>query len=119
MWLAHRWAYQFIGEKELPSELHHSCRVRKCANPEHVTPTDPDKHPDKPSVLNLLKESCPLGHPYTGGNLYVDPIGHRHCRECRRENAKRSYFRNWAKNRAAQSAYYQKNKDRINARKRR
>src|SRR6267378_5222345 len=94
MWLSHRWAYRFIGDRSLPPELHHAvCRVRRCANPDHVTPVDPDKHPDKPSVLNLLKEACPKGHPYTGENLYVDRIGHRHCRECRRQCAIRYYFK--------------------------
>ena len=25
---------------------------------------------------------CPKGHPYSGDNLYIDPIGQRHCKEC-------------------------------------
>jgi hypothetical protein len=117
-WLAHRWAYKFIGGRPLPDELHHKCKVRRCVNPEHTTGVDPLKHPDKPSVLNLLKECCRKGHPYNGDNLYVDRIGHRHCRECRRVSSLRSYFKHWKKNRENQAAYYQKNSEQIAARKR-
>lgn len=31
---------------------------------------------------DMKREACPLGHPYSGDNLYVDPRGHRHCRAC-------------------------------------
>jgi hypothetical protein len=110
MWLAHRWAWQFIAGKPLPQELHHECRVRNCSNPKHMSPTDSDKHPDKPSVLNLLKKTCPKGHNYAGKNLYIDALGNRHCRTCRRSAAMRSYFKHWEKARRQQANYYKKNK---------
>lgn len=30
------------------------------------------------------KTHCPAGHPYDDENTYVDPVGNRHCRACRR-----------------------------------
>jgi hypothetical protein len=32
---------------------------------------------------NVGKTHCPAGHEYAGDNLYVDPVGRRHCRTCR------------------------------------
>jgi len=31
------------------------------------------------------KEQCPQGHKYTEENLYIDKVGNRHCRTCRRD----------------------------------
>lgn len=118
-WLAHRWSYESIGKQKPCAELHHLCRVKTCVNWQHVVPVKPNEHPDKPSVFNKFKEFCPQGHPYSGANLYVDRIGHRHCRICRKEAGKRSYSKNWHKAREQQRAYYQRNKNKINERKRR
>ena len=35
---------------------------------------------------NARKTHCPQGHPYAGGNLYVQPNGDRKCRACRARN---------------------------------
>lgn len=117
-WLAHRWAYKHIGKHDLVPELHHKCRVRACVNHKDLEPTDPLTHPDKPSVLNLLKKECPAGHPYDEVNTYVDSRGHRHCRECRKEANMRSYWKRWKKVRKAQKEYHAHNKERINSRRR-
>ena len=37
------------------------------------------------------KPNCPRGHPYSGGNLYIDPRGRRVCRTCKREWARRKH----------------------------
>jgi hypothetical protein len=29
------------------------------------------------------KTRCPVGHPYSGGNLILDGRGHRRCKACR------------------------------------
>ena len=114
-YLAHRWAYRYIAGKRLSPELHHTCtglsRImrRRCVNPDHVEPVESLKHPDKPSVVNLTKESCPAGHPYSGKNLYVDRSGHRHCRLCRRVSAIEDYRRNREERRKLQKKYYAKN----------
>lgn len=34
--------------------------------------------------MDLRKEQCPKGHPYSDANLLVDRNGYRMCRECRR-----------------------------------
>lgn len=113
-WLAHRWSYEHIGKRPATPELHHKCKVRACVNPNDVVPTNPLVHPDKPSVLNLLKSTCPQGHPYDAANTYLDPkTGSRHCRTCRRKQTMESYWRRWKKARAGQAAYYQKNRDAI------
>jgi|SoiMethySBSTD1v2_1073268.scaffolds.fasta_scaffold996584_1 hypothetical protein len=31
------------------------------------------------------RSRCPHGHPYDQDNTYVDPRGHRRCRECYRK----------------------------------
>lgn len=38
---------------------------------------------------NIRKTHCPQGHPYSGGNLYVDPAGTRQCRKCKAANLAR------------------------------
>jgi hypothetical protein len=42
------------------------------------------------TAKNAAKTSCPKGHPLSGENLYVTPVGGRDCRECRRV-ASRNY----------------------------
>jgi len=37
------------------------------------------------------KTHCPKGHPYSGPNLRIAPDGHRICRTCKAEQARRSY----------------------------
>jgi hypothetical protein len=118
-WLAHRWAYQFIRGLDPGLELHHVvCKTRRCVNPEHVESVQPDEHPDKPSVINRTKQQCPQGHPYSGDNLYIDKIGNRHCRKCRRAAALRDWQKHHAARRHQQDQYYQKHKDEISARRR-
>lgn len=36
----------------------------------------------------LAKTHCPQGHPYAGGNLYINNRGGRLCRACNRERAR-------------------------------
>lgn len=43
-----------------------------------------------PSHKNSKKTHCPQGHPYAGDNLYLDPIGNRHCKTCRRAATRKS-----------------------------
>lgn len=44
------------------------------------------------SVTEAAKTHCPQGHEYTKENTYIKPrTGHRNCRICHRQEAKRSY----------------------------
>ena len=105
-WLAHRWSYEYIAKRPHAEELHHVCRTRNCVNPKHLKPATKISHPDKPSALNRNKTHCANGHPYQGENLYVDKVGNRHCRACRRESAIQSYYRHHKQVRAKQAEHY-------------
>jgi hypothetical protein len=37
----------------------------------------------KAALLRREKSHCPVGHPYSGSNLYVTPEGKRVCKTCR------------------------------------
>jgi hypothetical protein len=39
----------------------------------------------RPVLRSSERDACGKGHPYSGANLYVDPKGNRHCRECRQQ----------------------------------
>jgi hypothetical protein len=67
--LAHRFVYAFIhgpiGEK---LEIHHHCRNRSCANPEHLIALSHLEH-----MLLTRRPTCRRGHLKSGSNLYVNP----------------------------------------------
>ncbi len=109
-WLAHRWAWKFIAGRDLPEELHHRCRVRRCVNPDHVSPTTKHEHPDNPTVINRLKTHCEHGHSFIEANTYIDSLGKRHCRKCRND-----VQRDPAVVKAQQAKYYAANRLRIRA----
>ena len=65
----------------------HLCRIRACANPEHVDPvTDAENVMRGISFApaNAAKTHCPEGHEYTPENTIIDSHG-RSCRTCKRE----------------------------------
>lgn len=71
--------------------LDHLCRVRRCANPDHLEPV--------PLLVNVrrgsraMRAACLHGHPYKPENTYTstDSRGrtHRRCRACNREAVRR------------------------------
>lgn len=81
--LAHRVSYEhMVGEIPAGLDLDHLCRRRNCINPSHLEPV--------PRRVNLRRAAdmivtCPRGHAYTEVNTYMDPEGHRRCRECKRQ----------------------------------
>lgn len=79
----------FVGP--IPDGLHidHLCRVRICVNPDHLEAVTVRENvvrgigPEGVRQRQLAKSECPLGHPYSGVNLYVSPDGKRDCAMCR------------------------------------
>lgn len=89
---AHRYAYTAL-RSEIPSGLviDHLCRNRACVNPWHMEPV--------PQQVNVLRsqpyierpELCPQGHRFTETNTYRTPRGHRRCKTCNRDRARRNH----------------------------
>ena len=98
--LSHRISYQYmVGTIPDGLDLDHICRVRNCVNPAHLEPVTRKVNLRRGNTIpakNAAKKKCPNGHPYSGGNLYVDPRGGRFCRICKNETWRRWYERHRA-----------------------
>ena len=98
---AHRVSYE-LAKGPIPAglDLDHKCRVRCCVNPDHLEPVTRSENlrrglaGENLRVAALAKTHCPKGHPYSGGNLYVAPDGHRDCITCQRARVRNWYHRN-------------------------
>ena len=79
--LAHRWAYKaLVGPLEKGEPLHHRCHVRRCVNPEHLSPMEWSDHA---RLHNPLLDNCPKGHPFDEKNTGWQANGtKRYCRTC-------------------------------------
>lgn len=69
--------------------LHHDPRCPKhCCNPEHLTMTTHETHPDSAPQWQRAKTHCPHGHPYSGDNLGIihrsNGLRQRRCNTCHR-----------------------------------
>lgn len=98
---AHRVVYELLV-REIPDDLciDHLCRVKRCVNPAHLEVTTWSENsrrsePFKPrnglceaAVYQKSKTHCPSGHPYKGGDVFIDSHGHRYCRICRKLRAR-------------------------------
>lgn len=99
---SHRWSYEFfIADIPDGLNLDHlchnadpfcpggpTCRHRRCVNPWHLEPV--------PTLLNIkrgahtrYRPDCPAGHPYNTANTYINPLGRKVCRICRRASQER------------------------------
>lgn len=88
MVVAHRLVYEALGGP-IPEgmQLDHLCRVRRCVRPDHLEPVTQRENLLRGETLTAKAAAathCPQRHPYAGRNLYVNPKGHRLCRECHR-----------------------------------
>lgn len=101
----HRYAFaRFNGDIPDGLTIDHLCRNRRCVNPVHleaVTSGTNVLRGNSPTAKNARKSHCANGHPLTPGNLckIKKNPSRRMCKACRRH-------------------YYQKDRDRWNARKR-
>lgn len=87
--LAHRVAWSIHHGMQVPPWLtvDHLCRNRTCVNPAHLRLlTNTDNARDNGQSR---KTHCPVGHPYDDVNTRRNSKGHRLCRACARENARR------------------------------
>lgn len=70
-------------------ELDHLCRVRHCANPDHLEPVTRAENVGRTplhafALANAAKDKCDSGHEFTEANTYTKRNGSRECRACRR-----------------------------------
>jgi len=84
---AHRFSYELIkGEIPEGLQLDHICKNKACVNPAHleiVTCDENIKRADNQlTTINSKKTHCPLGHPLSDHNLYINCRGRRECRTC-------------------------------------
>lgn len=88
---AHRVVYEvFLGP--LPPfdevELHHTCEMRHCVNPQHLHLVTRQRHMEIDRRHDQLrsKTHCVHGHAFTPENTYIRPNGRRRCKECHNVN---------------------------------
>ena len=86
----HRAVYEHLrGPIEPKLVLHHTCRQRHCANPDHLEPCGIHENvlkdcPDFYGRSERMKTHCDHGHPLSGENLAL-VSGTRICRTCRKQ----------------------------------
>jgi HNH endonuclease len=86
----HRWSYEYhVGPIPEGKVIDHLCRVRHCANPEHLEPVTQLENMRR--GFHATKTNCKHGHPLV---RVVDKDGPRRvCRICKRASAARSHQR--------------------------
>ena len=94
--VAHRASYVWDRELEYEDikgyDIHHTCEVTLCVNPEHLQKVTRQEHkdlsPNDITTINKNKTYCIRGHEFTPENTWVYKGKHRHCRECGRQRVR-------------------------------
>lgn len=84
--VVHRIIWEHTHNKPVPSglQLDHTCRNRRCCNPDHLEPVTGSENTRRQEHFNRSKTTCPKGHEYTDENTRITKEGRRQCRACDR-----------------------------------
>ena len=77
-----------VGRAPNGLDWDHLCRTRNCIRPDHLEAVTRSVNLRR-GLQSSLSPNCPNGHPYTDDNTWLDKKGHRFCRTCNREKARR------------------------------
>lgn len=76
------------GESPGDLHLHHTCSVKICVNPDHLTLVTRSEHG---KLHHPRGSTCPSGHERNAKDTYVTSKGKWVCRACDRERKRREY----------------------------
>jgi hypothetical protein len=92
---AHRHAYEtLVGPIPEGLTIEHECKNRGCVRPGpgHCVPLTRGENSlagEGPAAQNARKTHCAAGHEFTAENTHIRKEGHRECRACARDRARR------------------------------
>jgi len=93
---AHRFSWEIHrGKIKGNLQIDHLCRNPSCVNPDHLEPVTQRENILRgfgATALLARKTHCKYGHPLSGENLYLNKLGQRNCRRCRKR-----LFQEWKK----------------------
>lgn len=88
LWYTHRLAYVlFVGPIPEGLQIDHRCNQTKCCNPDHLEPVTVRENLLRSTNAvadQRAQDECVAGHAFDEANTYVDSLGRRHCRACKR-----------------------------------
>ena len=120
--LTHRFIFEYYhGDINPKLTIDHLCNNTSCANPKHLkeaTYKENILRGNGLAALNSRKTHCKQGHEFTPENIYITPINGRSCRTCENTRKRNRYQQNKTKELQRAKLYREKNRDKINLKKR-